>query len=147
MDPMNIKKTAKYAAIITTATALTISSALSQQLIQKKPPQLFIQGKTTSTRKIISSSLRLQGFLKKENNKNNIFAIEKGIKTHNNDVNIERQKKSYSYYNSGTLNILKESVIDAIIIVGISIGLAELRKATIRYISRWLDKVYSSGKH
>ncbi len=146
MDPMNIKKTAKYAAIITTATALTISSALSQQLIQKKPPQLFIQGKTTSTRKIISSSLRLQGFLKKENNKN-IFAIENGVKTHNNDVNIERQKKSYSYYNSGTLNILKESVIDAIIIVGISIGLAELRKATIRYISRWLDKVYSSGKH
>ncbi len=143
---MNIKKTAKYAAIITTATALTISSALSQQLIQKKPPQLFIQGKTTSTRKIISSSLRLQGFLKKENNKN-IFAIENGVKTHNNDVNIERQKKSYSYYNSGTLNILKESVIDAIIIVGISIGLAELRKATIRYISRWLDKVYSSGKH
>ncbi len=146
MDPMNIKKTAKYAAIITTATALTISSALSQQLIQKKPPQLFIRGKTTSTRKIINSSLRLQGFLKKENNKN-IFAIENGVKTHNNDVNIERQKKSYSYYNSGTLNILKESVIDAIIIVGISIGLAELRKATIRYISRWLDKVYSSGKH
>ena len=146
MDPMNIKKTAKYAAIITTATALTISSALSQQLIQKKPPQLFIRGKTTSTRKIINSSLRLQGFLKKENNKN-IFAIENGVKTHNNDVNIERQKNSYSYYNSGTLNILKESVIDAIIIVGISIGLAELRKATIRYISRWLDKVYSSGKH
>ena len=135
MDPMNIKKTAKYAAIITTATALTISSALSQQLIQKKPPQLFIRGKTTSTRKIINSSLRLQGFLKKENNKN-IFAIENGVKTHNNDVNIERQKKSYSYYNSGTLNILKESVIDAIIIVGISTGLAELRKATIRYISR-----------
>ena len=144
---MNIKKTAKYAAIITTTAALTISSAISNPIVQNKQQPFFTGGKITSTKKVISSLRDLQKFLKKEETKNNTFTMKKQIKTHNEYIGIQKNNNANSHYAREIINILEESTIGAIIIVTVGIGLAELRKATIRYISRWLDKVYSSGKH
>ncbi|MCL5105996.1 MAG: hypothetical protein M1331_01180, partial [Candidatus Marsarchaeota archaeon] len=140
------EKTAKYAAALTAAATLAISFAIGSQIAQNKERMQVSAARKSEAAKVVkNNSSNLQKFLKRGDPKNSISTADRQVKTSNADAKMQARGRARRA--TGIPGMLEKSAIEALLAVIAGIGLAEFRLASIKHISRWLDKVYSSGKH